>query len=1369
MEKISRLVSYINYKSLLFIILLLVFSSSNLHAQDVDIEITKTSDAPNNSASEGDIFRYTIKIKNISSISNTATNVILKDLLPPGVTLIGINKNEAGPYDLATGLWNVGTLTQGTERQLKLDVQVNSGTGATTITNTASLYNLDQTDTDSDNNTSSWAIPINGADLEITKSVNDISPTPGDNITYTVIITNNGPDRANSVIINDDLPTGLTYISSSVTKGNNYIAATGIWDVGNINAGTTETLTILASVNTGTLGQTMANTAEAQSEKTPDGITNNNSSTTYIYVLEADLSITKTADVTNPFAGDLVTYTLNYTNSSIYDAPFVVITDQLPGGLTYVSDTSGGLYDPITGELNIATFPGSTSGSFDIVARVNTNTGGLSISNSTTIYSPAFDPNSTNNTSTADIQIKGADLDITQTVNNVNPSEGDTVIYTITLTNLGPDVATGVIVNDLVPNNLEFINYTPSIGTYNLTTHEWEVGNLTVGQVVTLTITATLVRPGTFINIAIASANESDGDITNNIASVTVNSYYTFNAGSCVIDMGISPQTINNGLKPYGLVYELSNIYKIPVFWSINPNKSWSSSAGATVTASSKEDQNDFVVNGTGPDGTVYSNKAYKGGPFIIPAEFVSFVRPIIEQYMVDFPGLTVDFDLPEFIAPLHDIITTFPNAVLDTDNGNKIESAFYLNAELFNGQLATSYRIASPSQITACDDMFALPHADPHDWDPVTEQQHLKDWVATGGYLWMACHAVSSMEGLVDIDGDGNLDMNFLTLDGLVKWKDHNNSATPPFDYSLEAGIFNNSVGSDPLMQFIGTVDGALNGGSEEIYLPKNLGFRPSTVFPVRDLDHPETQPGAEFPPGPAVSVAYGRAFGDPQQGLVMYEASHTIAKGTEAENVSAARIYGNMLLQGGIERKPKIEEVDLIPTEICSGESVSMSVIVTGATPTFTYEWSESCALGSFTTTNQPSTTYTAPIVLVDTECILRIYATDECSRSSFIARNIIIRALPIPPIDGEALTCIDKEKDYLTSTATGMSSYLWEVENGNIVGPKNKSYLRIRWDYRGDGIVKLTVTDTNGCVGINTSIVRFDNDCDGIGDYIDIDDDNDGILDVVEANGIDPLTDADGDGVSAYLDEDDSDPNIGDDTPGIEMIYDFDGDGLPNHLELDADNDGIPDVREAGFDDIDNDGIVDVVNPLTDYGANGLADIAETFVDSGVVIIPLPNTDAATDNNPNITLYNFLDVDSDNDGLTDAREAFHGHILYKDDNNDGIIDGFIDIADQGNGWDDRIDDDAVFFPMINSDSDSIFNYLDLDSDGDGIPDTREGNFEVPDGENDGIVGTGIPADTDGDGLADTNDPDFIGNVLLGSGFDQDSRPPDPSLRIR
>jgi len=48
----------------------------------------------------------------------------------------------------------------------------------------------------------------------------------------------------------------------------------------------------------------------------------------------------------------------------------------------------------------------------------------------------------------------------------------------------------------------------------------------------------------------------------------------TIPQGSLIIDMGVVPQTVEKALKPYELVYELINVRKAPVLWSINPSKS---------------------------------------------------------------------------------------------------------------------------------------------------------------------------------------------------------------------------------------------------------------------------------------------------------------------------------------------------------------------------------------------------------------------------------------------------------------------------------------------------------------------------------------------------------------------------------------------------------------------------------------------------------------------------------------------------------------------------------------------------------------------------------------------------------------------------
>ncbi|APZ47777.1 hypothetical protein BW723_16380 [Polaribacter reichenbachii] len=98
--------------------------------------------------------------------------------------------------------------------------------------------------------------------------------------------------------------------------------------------------------------------------------------------------------------------------------------------------------------------------------------------------------------------------------------------------------------------------------------------------------------------------------------------------------------------------------------------------------------------------------------------------------------------------------------------------------------------------------------------------------------------------------------------------------------------------------------------------------------------------------------------------------------------------------------------------------------------------------------------------------------------------------------------------------------------------------------------------------------------DTDNDGIIDDIDLDDDNDTITDVLEYDGLNPLDDDDADFIPNYRDTDFGADNNAD---GIVDIFDFDNDGVPNHFDLDSDNDGILDIVEAGnaLDDTSNNG--------------------------------------------------------------------------------------------------------------------------------------------------------------------------------------------------
>jgi len=98
------------------------------------------------------------------------------------------------------------------------------------------------------------------ADLAVTKSVDNATPNELSTINYTIVVTNNGPATASVIQLSDVLPAGVTYVSDTPTQGS-YDSFTGNWFVGTLTVSSTATLTIQATVNAGTGGSTITNTA----------------------------------------------------------------------------------------------------------------------------------------------------------------------------------------------------------------------------------------------------------------------------------------------------------------------------------------------------------------------------------------------------------------------------------------------------------------------------------------------------------------------------------------------------------------------------------------------------------------------------------------------------------------------------------------------------------------------------------------------------------------------------------------------------------------------------------------------------------------------------------------------------------------------------------------------------------------------------------------------------------------------------------------------------------------------------------------------------------------------------------------------------
>lgn len=143
-----------------------------------------------------------------------------------------------------------------------------------------------------------------------------------------------------------------------------------------------------------------------------------------------------------------------------------------------------------------------------------------------------------------------------------------------------------------------------------------------------------------------------------------------------------------------------------------------------------------------------------------------------------------------------------------------------------------------------------------------------------------------------------------------------------------------------------------------------------------------------------------------------------------------------------------------------------------------------------------------------------------------------------------------------------------------------------------------------------------------------------DLDGIADEIDPE-ISPLIDSDGDGIYDVLDDDDDNDGIPDIDEG-NGVLDTDGDGIPNSLDLDSDSDGIPDSEETG--DADGDGILDAEEPIgedvsTDTDEDGISDDLDTD-DDGDGVSDVEEGDGTVDTDDN-GVPDSRDPDSEDDG--------------------------------------------------------------------------------------------------------------------------------------
>ena len=426
----------------------------------------------------GDNVNYTVTVTN-DGIGD-AKDVVVRDVLGEGLTFVNATGNYSFDEATRTVTWIVD-LAKGESKVFSVIATV-SGYG--NVTNSLVVGNK----TTGVNVTVPEIIPDKTVDNEI--------PNFGDNVTYTVTVTNDGIGDANNVVITDVLDKGLKFLNATGNFTYDEKTGTITWIV-DLDKGETKTF----NVNVTILGYGVLHNTVAVGNKT--AVRN---------ITVPEIITVKEVNSSDIHIGDEITYTITVSNSGKINATNVVIKDILPEGLKFINASNGGVYDPVTGIitwiLNI-----TANSTVDLTVDVCVNKSG-NITNTVNVG------NKTSNCTIESGDI--VDLEIHIVADKSEIYVGDNVVYTVTVINNGPSDAINTIANILIPNALSILSYNATKGTFDITSGNWSIGNLTNGEKVVLTFVAKALNEGNSTVYVNVTSETFEVIMENNYDNVTV-------------------------------------------------------------------------------------------------------------------------------------------------------------------------------------------------------------------------------------------------------------------------------------------------------------------------------------------------------------------------------------------------------------------------------------------------------------------------------------------------------------------------------------------------------------------------------------------------------------------------------------------------------------------------------------------------------------------------------------------------------------------------------------------------------------------------------------------------------------------------------
>ena len=416
------------------------------------INITGKKEVNTSEAKVGDTLTYTITLTNSGNATGTVT---VTDEIPAGTTLVEKSITNNGVESNGTITWTDVEVKAGDTVEVSFKVTINNDT-KTSVRNTAVI----------DDNKPTEEVETKVANITGAKSVDKSTAKVGETLKYTITLTNSG-NATGTVTVTDEIPTG-TRIKDENTTGYNKETNTMTWSNVEVKAnGETATLTLEVVVKDDTT-DTVKNVAKIDNKEIPE------KPETKV----ANITGAKSVDKPTAKVGDILTYTIKLTNSGNGDGK-VTVTDEIPTG-TRIKDENTTGYNKETNTMTWSNVEVKANGetatlTLEVVVKDDTTD---TVKNVAKIDNKEIPEKP---------ETKVANITGTKKVDKTEAKVGDTLTYTITLTNSGNATGT-VTVTDPIPEGTKIKVATTDGYDLETNTMTWKNVEVKAGKSVELTL-----------------------------------------------------------------------------------------------------------------------------------------------------------------------------------------------------------------------------------------------------------------------------------------------------------------------------------------------------------------------------------------------------------------------------------------------------------------------------------------------------------------------------------------------------------------------------------------------------------------------------------------------------------------------------------------------------------------------------------------------------------------------------------------------------------------------------------------------------------------------------------------------------------------